>query len=262
MPKPRGAIEAIGQIAVPIYYAGKSPMAAVMPQQLVPFRCADKMLAETWDDPGKQEDLANWPSPFRSVLIGPPGRGKSTTIKNIIIHQEPPFSEVYIIHQDAARTKEYDDLEPTAIIADIPCGDFWSGLPACYDEPGPDGELVPIKRAVVVDDLEFAKATTERLDHLGVLIRYASTHRGLSILFSHQDFFGIPPIVVKMSEIFVLWRPASRRQRAAIEDRVGMEKGALTELFDTVATKPRDSITVDITPGTPAPLRLNLWTPL
>jgi hypothetical protein len=237
-------------------------MAASMLQKVIPFRCADKLLSESWDDPGKVDDLANFPSPFRMALIGPPGRGKSTTIKNIIIHQEPPFTEVYVIHQDAARTKEYDDLQPTAIIADIPDGGFWSGLAACHEEPGDDGEPVPVKRAVIVDDIEFAKATTMRLENLGVLMRYASTHRGLSVMFSHQDFFGIPPIVVKMSEVFVLWRPASRRQQTAIEDRVGLPKGELTGLFADAAKKPRDSITVDLTPGSPAPLRLNLWEPL
>ena len=230
--------------------------------KLIPFRCADKLLAETWDDPGKRDDLADWPSPFRMVLIGPPGRGKSTAIKNTIIHQSPPFTEVYVIHQDAARTKEYDDLEPTALIADIPPGDFWSGLPACHEEPGPDGEAVPIKRAVVIDDLEFAKATTARLENLGVLMRYASTHRGLSVMFSHQAFFHIPNIVVRMSEIFVLWRPSSRRELGAIEDRVGLPKGELADIFEHVAKKPRDNVTVDLTPGTPAPLRLNLWEPI
>ena len=47
-----------------------------------------------------------------------------------------------------------------------------------------------------------------------------------------------------------------------IEDRVGMPKGAIKELFTTIATKHFDSICIDMTKDSPQVLRLNIWKPI
>jgi len=101
--------------------------------------------------------------------LGPCGVGKSTLIKNLIIHARPRFEEVFLIHEDAHATKEYDDLEPTEKFDEVPPLEFWN-----YD-----GKYK--KRAVIVDDLEQTAANKERLKNLAIMFRYASTHKGLTI---------------------------------------------------------------------------------
>ena len=81
------------------------------PKEIVPIRCADKVGVEHWT-PERAKDLGNFPSPARILLLGPCGVGKSTLIKNLIIHGRPRFEQVFLIHEDAEATKEYDDLEP------------------------------------------------------------------------------------------------------------------------------------------------------
>ena len=70
------------------------------PKEIVPIKCADKVGVEHWDEK-RARDLANFPSPFRMLLLGPPNTGKSTLIKNIILHIRPRFKEVYVVHPDA-----------------------------------------------------------------------------------------------------------------------------------------------------------------
>src|SRR5688572_28586049 len=77
------------------------------PKEIVPIRRADKKGVEKWT-PERARDLGNFPSPARILLLGPCGVGKSTLIKNLIIHARPRFKEVYLIHEDAEATKEYD----------------------------------------------------------------------------------------------------------------------------------------------------------
>ena len=91
------------------------------------------------------------------------------------------------------------------------------------------------------------------------MFRYASTHKGLTIYFAHQSFFDVMPLIKKMANVYIIWKPRDRSEIHLIENRVGMKKDNLKELFKTVATGHRDSICVDLTENSPAPLRLNIW---
>lgn len=222
-----------------------------LPKKIIPIKCSDKRIAETWTEE-RAKDLANFPAPVRCVLLGPPSTGKSSTIKNILIRARPRYREVYVIHPDCEHSTEWHDLEPTDIMPDIPSLDFWSRL-----NEGP-----AVKRAVVIDDLEFTAATKQRLHDLALLFRYASSHKGLSIFMGHQSCFDLPVIARKMCNVFLIWRPRARNELGLIENRVGLPNGALRALFDTVATGFHDSITVDRTQNSPAPVRLNLYQPI
>ena len=166
------------------------------------------------------------------------------------MHQRPKFEEVYLIHEDAGYTKEYLDLECTEEMADVPDISFWD-----YDGPY-------IKRAVIVDDLELTSAHKERMKNLAIMFRYASTHRGLTIYFSHQSFFDVMTLIKKMASVYVIWKPRAYSEVHMIENRCGLKKDTLKELFNTIATGHRDSITVDLSENSPAKLLLNIWQPI
>ena len=218
------------------------------PKRIVAIKNKDKVGAESWN-PSRAKDIGNFPSPSRILLLGPCGVGKSTLIKNLILHQRPKFEEVYLVHEDSEFTKEYDDLDVTQKLDDVPSIDFWEL---------PEGSPY-IKRCVIVDDLELTSANKQRMKNLAILFRYCSTHKGLTIYFAHQSFFDVSSLVKKMANIYVLWRPRAYSELALIENRVGYPKGTLKELFNTVATGHRDSICVDMTENSPCKLRLNIW---
>ena len=230
------------------------------PLKVVPFDSSDKRLREKWTA-GRAKDLANIPSPFRMLLLGPPGGGKSCLIKNIVIHQRPRFKEVFVIHEDhsadpdAPGTTEYDDLDPTLMMSEVPNLKFWNTICAEDDEDAP-----PVKRLVILDDLEMKGS--DRLKNLQTLFRYVSSHKGISLMCTYQNFFGLEPVIKKCSNVFVVWRPRDRDEIGRIEKRVGLEKGTLKEIFDAVAPDEHDSICIDHTKNSPAPLRLNLFTPI
>lgn len=216
------------------------------PKRIIAIKNADKIGHESWTD-SRARDIGNFPSPSRILLLGPCGVGKSTLIKNLILHQRPKFEEVYLIHEDAEFSKEYDDLDPTEKLSEVPDIDFWE-----YDGPYK-------KRCVIVDDLELTSSNKQRLKNLAILFRYCSTHKGLTIYFAHQSFFDVMSLIKKMANVFVLWKPRAYSELSMIENRVGYPAGILRELFQNIATGHRDSICVDLTENSPCKLRLNIW---
>jgi len=63
------------------------------PKEIVPIKCADKVGMEKWTPDRK--DIGNFPSPARILLLGPPGVGKSTLIKNLILHARRGFKRYF-----------------------------------------------------------------------------------------------------------------------------------------------------------------------
>lgn len=219
------------------------------PREIIAIRNKDKVGTESWNSK-RNKDIGNFPSPSRILLIGPCGVGKSTLVKNLIMHQQPRFEEVYLIHEDAEFSREYDDLDCTQKLSEVPPLEFWE-----YE-----GKFR--KRAVIVDDLELTSSNKERLKNLAIMFRYASTHKGLTIYFCHQSFFDLVPLIKKMANVFIIWKPRARNELSLIENRTGMPPDSLTEIFNTIATKHRDSICIDLTENSPVKLRLNIWSPI
>lgn len=215
-------------------------------KKITVIKNADKHHNESWNSKSKS-DIANFPSPSRICLLGSCGVGKSMLIKNLICHQRPMFDEVYLVHEDAGVTDDYKGFDLTDEFDEIPDLDFWD-----YD-----GKFK--KRALIIDDLELTAAHKQRKKNLAIAFRYASTHKGLTIYFAHQSWFDVMPLVKKMSNVFIIWKPRARNELTMIENRVGMEKGELKKIFKTVATGHRDSICIDMNEGTPAFLRKNIW---
>ena len=113
---------------------------------------------------------------------------------NLLIHQRKRFDDFYVVHEDyredGTGATEYDDCGPTAMLGDVPPLEYWNEV--CYGDD-PDGP--PVKRLVILDDLELTGANKERLRNLALLFRYVSIHKGMSVILCHQSFFDVPSVV-------------------------------------------------------------------
>ena len=82
-----------------------------LPNRLIAVPNADKGFHEKWT---RGRGMLNFPHPFRGA------------IKNIIMHADPPFEEIKVIHCDPEYTQEYDDIEVAATNV-ILSPDEWDG---------------------------------------------------------------------------------------------------------------------------------------
>jgi hypothetical protein len=214
-----------------------------LPKKFIEIKNADKTFTEKWN-PSRSSDISNFPHPSQICLIGPQSTGKSFVNKHLILHQRPMFKEVYIIHGDKDGTKEYDDIEPTLMMDEFPPIEFWDGK---------------VKTLCIIDDLEFSNLSKLQVARMHKLIRYGSSHKNITLYFSHQNFFELPGIIRKLSNVFIIWKPRSTTELSLISNRVGMQAKELSYIFDNICNQYRDSLCIDLNNNTPAYIRKNLW---
>lgn len=209
------------------------------PKQLVTFSNKDKNFHEVWY---AGRDLCNPPHPFRMILAGPPNSGKSTCIKNIILHANPPFQQIVIVSIDPSYSKEYEDIEHVAL-SEIPAPDEFPGLK---------------KMLVIIDDMDYGNTTKKKAYNLNRLFGYVSTHKNVSVMMAVQDCIACPTSARRTANFFIFSRSPDIVATANIAKRAGMTSKRLLELFD-MCTSHYDTIWLDATENSPAPVRKNCY---
>lgn len=208
---------------------------------------------EKWDKP-KNRSIACLPHPFRIAALGGVGRGKTNTLKNLFLtHQSTrkPFKELYIITCDSS-SKEFLDLEPTAIMDQFPdLGIFDPKKKTC----------------VIIDDFEWEKSGRDALRSLSTLMRFISSHRNVSVMVGYQSFFDCPKICRKCANVFLIYKPNSRQELTTIANRVGVDADDMHRIFKVNTDNPicggiYDSLMIDLIPGSPYPMRKNVYYPI
>ena len=206
----------------------------------------DKTFQEDWS---KKDDLLNLPHSFRAVFCGPPSSGKSFITKQIILKAKPMFKKVMVVHYGGDDTQDYDEIDGVDVIP-------LSGLP----DPT---EINPAKEKMllVLEDVPLSSLNKEQKQKIDRLYGYASSHRSVSIITCAQDAFDVPVGARRSSNIFVLWKQPDLSALSTMASRTGYTSKEFRNLFKLCKNK-HDSIMIDMTENTPAPLRFNCYQPI
>ena len=128
------------------------------------------------------------------------------------------FKEVYIIHGDSDCTTEFDDIGPTMMMNEFPPIEFFDGSQ---------------KTLVIIDDVEYSSMNKEQQGRMNKLVRYGSSHKNLTLYFTHQNLFSLPILVRKLCNVFIIWKPRALGELKMIAYRVGMKAEELEYIFVT-----------------------------
>ena len=208
-------------------------------KKLAVFHCPDKDGHEYWST-DRKKDIMSFPAPFRAVLMGPPGSGKSSFCKNMIMHAEPAFDRIIVCHYLENSTTEYNNLE----------GEIFNSLPE-KDEIDPNE-----KNLVILGDLDFKHMGKEEKEKLSRLFGVLSSHMNTSVILCSQDPYNIPPIVRRCSNIWVLWKLLDLNSFSQTASKCGLKAADFSKIFRTFNNR-HDSLCIDLTNGSPAKMRIN-----
>lgn len=227
----------------------KKPKKVQAPTKLFALPNPDKRGHESYAEMPLGENLARYPGPFRCCVIGRVNSGKSLIAKHILMaHQahKPQFKEVFVCH-GMSNTEEYDDIEPTEIITEIPS----------YEDFDKD-----LKKLLLIDDFDFTRITGEEKKRLSELFRFGSSHMNMSVILMHQCWFRVPKVAKDCCNVFIIFRPVDKDELHTIGRRVGLKKEQIQWIFDTYMPHFRDSLTVCLIPNAPHKFLKNLYEPL
>jgi len=163
----------------------------------------------------------------------------------------PLILQMILIVIQPETSHEYDQLDPTLIITDIP-------------EPQ---DIVLSKEdmkktAIIIDDFEMSRLNKVQIANLSKLFRYLSSHNNISIFCGYQDFFSVPIIIRKCCTHFLIWRTRNSDELTIISKRVGISKEIMHEIFRREMKSRRDSLMIDLVSPDPLFIRKNVFEPL
>lgn len=218
-----------------------------LPRHILVMPNPDKLNHEKYQ-PG--QNPIRFPTPFRCCIIGLPNAGKSLLSTNILLarQSQPPnkFEEVFIVH-GCETSAEYDDIEPTDILTEIPS----------YLEFSSD-----TNKLMIIDDYDYTKIDKDSARRLSELVRFGSSHCNMSLIFTYQSFFRLPKLVKDMCNVIILYKPHDIDERKTIGRRVGLNKDEASYLFDTYLIEPTDSLIINMISKAPYVLGKNLYEPI
>jgi ABC-type cobalamin/Fe3+-siderophores transport system ATPase subunit len=213
-----------------------------LPDVIIPLPNADKGFQEKWN---KKRNIANFPHSFRIAIIGKQNMGKTTLIKNILMRADPVFERVIIIHCDAGSTKEYDDIDYVEYHDNIP-------EPSEFDTENE-------KTLVIIEDVYVKELNKEQRKNIDRLFGYVSSHKSVSIMVTSQIFVSLSPTIRRMCNIIILGRIKDKIELSTVANKVGIRKELFMNLMENEITEQHDSLCIDMTSGSPYPLRKNLF---
>lgn len=195
------------------------------------------------------EKVTSMTTPYKCLMVGMPGLGKTFCAQQLIMHQRPFFDDLIVV-SPYPNSEEWSILDPTEILSELPD-------PTYFDQ-------FEGRTCLVLEDFTI---NSKREEHnLSQIFRWVSTHScggyGLSVILCMQEYISTPKIVRRTANVFVLWPDVDLASRQNIEKRVGLQKGVLSHLYKTFCEDKKDSIMIDRTCGARFPIRVNLFTPI
>lgn len=234
------------------------------PRRIVPIPNIEKKGFEKWKP---NQDIFNFPRPYRHLIVGTPNAGKTTMILNTMLHAQPPFDRIFIIHPRIYQPETTDETNESVLATDQIEGLIpeYSGVLMYHLRSFPTEKFfedMPGKTLMIVDDvdiLSFVRGDSSKQRRINKLYSYVSSHNNVSVITTSQSPSSqLPSIVFQMSNIITLYKIVDQYKLRTISQKLGIEYKSLKE-YQSKLGGVHDAMTLDYTVNSPAPVRKNIY---
>ena len=173
------------------------------------------------------------PRRSRVALCAPPGHGKTSLIKNLLIRSrsdKDPWAAVVVITGVGDFCKEWDKVVHTK--TDFATADekWWSAMSKKHDGK-------PI--ACIVDDMNYADLSPKERSNAYKLVQFVCTHMNVTAFMASHSWVQLIPRLRRACDVVILWAPTSggSDQLNYIARSLGLPKPLVAEAFSHCKTK-------------------------
>ena len=198
-----------------------------LPNHIIPFKNPDKEFQEL-----PTSDLFFMPHSSRIIFYGGPSSGKTTTILNVILHQN--FDRIIVCHNDI-NSKEYENID---------C-EYLDEIPDPTDD---ELSLNPEQKTLLIfEDLFYKALPSIQRKWLTDWFTTFSTHKSVSVYLTCQDLFHqVPTNIRRCCNVFVIFKNVDMNNLRNICSVLNLDYKDIKYIFEKQMKSNFDNLIIDL----------------
>ena len=209
-----------------------------IPKKLLFFKSSDKDHHQEPD----MKDLANCCSPVFSIICGNVNCGKTSLLKNLLVHKQPHYERIVVYSPLGEATNEYSDVIDCELIDYVPDFDFF------------DRE---VRNCFIVEDADTKSGLSKNEKYkLGRFFGVYASHNNIDIYVVAQNVYDLLPQIRRLANIVFLFKNNDMESMASIARKFSLRVNDLKNIFYSFTKF--DSLCIDDTRPTMR-LRKNIY---
>jgi hypothetical protein len=175
--------------------------------------------------------------PFRMLIIGGSGAGKTSTLLNIIHNMPDTFNNIYVITKNK-KEPLYEFLEDKLFNKGLSIVEGIDNAPDLDEDITKEDQTL-----IVMDDLVLEK-NQKLLEEYFIRAR----KQNCSLIYISQSYYAVPPMIRKNLNYLVIKRLANLPDlfRIMREYSLGIDKKKLLKIYEICTENKRDFLLVDL----------------
>jgi len=187
-----------------------------------------------------KKDLDNYvfgnEKPFRLLIIAPPNSGKTTIIKNLLLHNM--FDKIYIVHFLAEMgTHEYDKID-NIMFDELP--DYNEII---NDNENEEEEDKP-RKLLIIEDFDFKHSKKEQKERMSRYLGAVSTHNNLSIIVTCQKVTMLEAAHRTLFNYVIIFKNEAYDNEFLCRS-LSIPRPILNSIFEYCVIEPNDFLLID-----------------
>lgn len=209
-----------------------------IPKKLIFFKSSDKDHHQEPD----MSDLANCCSPVFCVVSGNVNCGKTSLLKNLLVHKKPYYERIVIYSPLGEATTEYSDVIDCELVDQVPDFDFFNK---------------EIRNCLIIEDCDTKSLKRDERYKLGRFFGVYASHNNIDIYVIAQNVYDLMPQIRRLANIVFLFKNSDVESMCSIARKFNVKVADLKNIFNTFTKF--DSLTIDDTRPPQYRLRKNIY---
>jgi hypothetical protein len=209
-----------------------------LPKQLIRFKSSDKDHHQQPD----MVDLANCCSPVFCIISGNVNCGKTSLLKNLLVHKSPHYERIVVYSPLGEATNEYSDVIDCELVDFVPEFDYF------------DRE---VRNCFIVEDCDTKSLSKDERYKLGRFFGVYASHNNIDVYVISQNVYDLLPQIRRLANIVFLFKNNDLECLKSLARKFSLRVDDLKVIFKTFTKF--DSLCIDDTRDAQYRLRKNIY---